>query len=175
MSCHQSGSSACANAPCHLCQLTKGNPVGFTCSCPNSKVLLLDGTCECRFTITLICLCYKCLLPIFGRWIDTHFRWLFYFSVNVINESFFVLQIRGLFMLPWPTSTCWSSETESPLTRSCSPLMTASCHLIWTGTETGCTGLTKLAISNAPVWPRSRLRWSQHLWQVNEFTFTFNL
>lgn len=89
MSCHQSGSSACANAPCHLCQLTKGNPVGFTCSCPNSKVLLLDGTCECRFTITLICLCYKCLLPIFGRWIDTHFHWLFYFSVNVINESFF--------------------------------------------------------------------------------------
>nr|XP_033502276.1 low-density lipoprotein receptor-related protein 2-like isoform X6 [Epinephelus lanceolatus] len=40
------GSSACTKSLCHLCQLTKGNPVGFTCSCPNSKVLLLDGTCE---------------------------------------------------------------------------------------------------------------------------------
>nr|XP_046231538.1 low-density lipoprotein receptor-related protein 2-like isoform X2 [Scatophagus argus] len=40
------GSSACANTPCHLCQLTKGNPLGFTCTCPNSKVLLPDGTCE---------------------------------------------------------------------------------------------------------------------------------
>ncbi|XP_018536167.1 low-density lipoprotein receptor-related protein 2 isoform X1 [Lates calcarifer] len=40
------GSSACTKTPCHLCQLTKGNPVGFTCACPNSKVLLVDGTCE---------------------------------------------------------------------------------------------------------------------------------
>ncbi|XP_044029701.1 low-density lipoprotein receptor-related protein 2-like isoform X2 [Siniperca chuatsi] len=40
------GSSACVKTPCHLCQLTKGNPVGFTCACPNSKVLLPDGTCE---------------------------------------------------------------------------------------------------------------------------------
>ncbi|XP_049909724.1 low-density lipoprotein receptor-related protein 4-like [Epinephelus moara] len=40
------GSSACTKSLCHLCQLTKGNPVGFTCACPNSKVLLLDGTCE---------------------------------------------------------------------------------------------------------------------------------
>ncbi|XP_051269407.1 low-density lipoprotein receptor-related protein 4-like [Dicentrarchus labrax] len=40
------GSSACGKTQCHLCQLTKGNPVGFTCACPNSKVLLLDGTCE---------------------------------------------------------------------------------------------------------------------------------
>ncbi|XP_042365557.1 low-density lipoprotein receptor-related protein 2-like [Plectropomus leopardus] len=40
------GSSACVKSLCHLCQLTKGNPVGFTCACPNSKVLLLDGTCE---------------------------------------------------------------------------------------------------------------------------------
>ncbi|XP_040914320.1 low-density lipoprotein receptor-related protein 2-like [Toxotes jaculatrix] len=40
------GSSACVKTPCHLCQLTKGNPVGFTCACPDFKVLLLDGTCE---------------------------------------------------------------------------------------------------------------------------------
>ncbi|XP_071323032.1 low-density lipoprotein receptor-related protein 2 isoform X2 [Trachinotus anak] len=40
------GSSACVKTPCHLCQLTKANPVGFTCACPNFKVLLLDGTCE---------------------------------------------------------------------------------------------------------------------------------
>ncbi|XP_034752534.1 low-density lipoprotein receptor-related protein 2-like isoform X1 [Etheostoma cragini] len=40
------GSSACVKTPCQLCQLTKGNPVGFTCVCPNSKVMLLDGKCE---------------------------------------------------------------------------------------------------------------------------------
>ncbi|XP_006795713.2 low-density lipoprotein receptor-related protein 2-like [Neolamprologus brichardi] len=40
------GYSACAKTPCHLCQLTKSNPLGFTCSCPNLKLLLLDGTCE---------------------------------------------------------------------------------------------------------------------------------
>ncbi|XP_067430640.1 low-density lipoprotein receptor-related protein 2-like isoform X1 [Thunnus thynnus] len=40
------GTSACVKTRCHLCLLTKGNPVGFTCTCPNSKVLLLDGTCE---------------------------------------------------------------------------------------------------------------------------------
>lgn len=48
MSCC-SGSSACAVAPCHLCQLTKRNSVGFSCSCEKSKVLLLDGKCECKF------------------------------------------------------------------------------------------------------------------------------
>ncbi|XP_044190180.1 low-density lipoprotein receptor-related protein 2-like isoform X6 [Thunnus albacares] len=40
------GTSACVKTRCQLCLLTKGNPVGFTCTCPNSKVLLLDGTCE---------------------------------------------------------------------------------------------------------------------------------
>ncbi|XP_029301026.1 low-density lipoprotein receptor-like [Cottoperca gobio] len=40
------GSSACVKTPCQLCLLTKGNPVGFTCACPNSKALLPDGTCE---------------------------------------------------------------------------------------------------------------------------------
>ncbi|XP_031154061.1 low-density lipoprotein receptor-related protein 2-like isoform X3 [Sander lucioperca] len=40
------GSSACGKTRCHLCQLTKGNPVGFTCACPNSEVLLFDGTCR---------------------------------------------------------------------------------------------------------------------------------
>ncbi|XP_058473588.1 low-density lipoprotein receptor-related protein 2-like isoform X1 [Solea solea] len=40
------GSSACVRTHCHLCHLTKGNPAGFTCACPNLKVLLLDGTCE---------------------------------------------------------------------------------------------------------------------------------
>ncbi|XP_034564755.1 low-density lipoprotein receptor-related protein 2-like isoform X2 [Notolabrus celidotus] len=40
------GSSACTKTQCQLCQLTKSSPVGFICSCPNSKVLLLDGTCE---------------------------------------------------------------------------------------------------------------------------------
>ncbi|XP_062414865.1 low-density lipoprotein receptor-related protein 2-like isoform X2 [Pungitius pungitius] len=40
------GSSACRKSPCHLCQLTKGNAAGFSCTCPNSKVLMLDGTCE---------------------------------------------------------------------------------------------------------------------------------
>ncbi|KAK1884357.1 Low-density lipoprotein receptor-related protein 2 [Dissostichus eleginoides] len=29
-----------------LCQLTKRNPVGFTCACPNAKMLLPDGTCQ---------------------------------------------------------------------------------------------------------------------------------
>lgn len=48
MSCC-SGSSACAVAPCQLCQLTKRNSVGFSCSCEKSKVLLLDGKCECKF------------------------------------------------------------------------------------------------------------------------------
>ncbi|XP_027134468.1 low-density lipoprotein receptor-related protein 2 isoform X7 [Larimichthys crocea] len=40
------GTSACAKTSCHFCQLTKGNPFGFTCACPNSQVLLLDGTCD---------------------------------------------------------------------------------------------------------------------------------
>ncbi|KAM9735783.1 uncharacterized protein ACNS7B_014885 [Menidia menidia] len=40
------GSSACENTPCPLCQLTKSNPVGFTCACPNFTVLLPDGSCE---------------------------------------------------------------------------------------------------------------------------------
>ncbi|XP_059214408.1 low-density lipoprotein receptor-related protein 2 isoform X2 [Centropristis striata] len=40
------GSSACVKTPCQLCQLTKSNPVGFTCACPISKVLMLDGSCE---------------------------------------------------------------------------------------------------------------------------------
>ncbi|XP_078812346.1 uncharacterized protein lrp13b isoform X3 [Oryzias latipes] len=52
------GSSACAKAPCELCQLTKNNLVGFTCACPDSKVLLPDGNCDfLRFiyaTITTI-------------------------------------------------------------------------------------------------------------------------
>ncbi|XP_036070280.1 low-density lipoprotein receptor-related protein 2 isoform X3 [Oryzias melastigma] len=51
-------SSACAKAPCELCQLTKNNLVGFTCACPDSKVLLPDGNCDfLRFiyaTITTI-------------------------------------------------------------------------------------------------------------------------
>ncbi|XP_061656895.1 low-density lipoprotein receptor-related protein 2 isoform X2 [Syngnathoides biaculeatus] len=38
--------SACAKTPCQICLLTKGNPVGFTCTCPNSKVLMVDGTCQ---------------------------------------------------------------------------------------------------------------------------------
>ncbi|XP_061782869.1 uncharacterized protein [Nerophis lumbriciformis] len=40
------GTSACAKTPCHICLLTNSNPVGFTCTCPNSKILMLDGTCE---------------------------------------------------------------------------------------------------------------------------------
>ncbi|KAK5851838.1 hypothetical protein PBY51_023361 [Eleginops maclovinus] len=40
------GSSACAKIPCQLCQLTKRNPVGFTCACPNAKMLMPDGTCQ---------------------------------------------------------------------------------------------------------------------------------
>lgn len=47
------GSSACANAPCQLCQLTRANPLGFKCTCPPSKVLLFDGACESRFTRTI--------------------------------------------------------------------------------------------------------------------------
>ncbi|XP_028318085.1 low-density lipoprotein receptor-related protein 2 isoform X3 [Gouania willdenowi] len=38
--------SACRKSPCDFCQLTKANPAGFVCACPNSKVLLLDGKCE---------------------------------------------------------------------------------------------------------------------------------
>ncbi|XP_033978973.1 low-density lipoprotein receptor-related protein 1B-like [Trematomus bernacchii] len=40
------GSTACENTQCQLCQLTKRNPVGFTCACPNAKMLLPDGTCQ---------------------------------------------------------------------------------------------------------------------------------
>nr|XP_049594845.1 low-density lipoprotein receptor-related protein 2 isoform X5 [Syngnathus scovelli]XP_049594846.1 low-density lipoprotein receptor-related protein 2 isoform X6 [Syngnathus scovelli] len=40
------GSSACAKTPCQICVLTKSNPVGFTCTCPTSKVLMVDGTCD---------------------------------------------------------------------------------------------------------------------------------
>nr|XP_033952185.1 low-density lipoprotein receptor-related protein 2-like isoform X9 [Pseudochaenichthys georgianus] len=40
------GSTACANTLCQLCQLTKSNPVGFTCACPNAKMLLPDETCQ---------------------------------------------------------------------------------------------------------------------------------
>ncbi|CAL8318102.1 unnamed protein product [Lota lota] len=36
------GSSACTNSPCQLCLLTKNNPLGFTCSCPDSKILMPD-------------------------------------------------------------------------------------------------------------------------------------
>ncbi|XP_061603255.1 low-density lipoprotein receptor-related protein 2 isoform X2 [Phyllopteryx taeniolatus] len=38
--------SACVKTPCQICLLTKGNPVGFTCTCPNPKVLMVDGTCQ---------------------------------------------------------------------------------------------------------------------------------
>ncbi|XP_062269250.1 very low-density lipoprotein receptor-like [Platichthys flesus] len=40
------GSSACLKTPCHLCQLTKGNPAGFICTCPDFKMLLPDGSCQ---------------------------------------------------------------------------------------------------------------------------------
>uniref|UniRef100_A0AAQ5ZPW7 EGF-like domain-containing protein n=1 Tax=Amphiprion ocellaris TaxID=80972 RepID=A0AAQ5ZPW7_AMPOC len=40
------GTSVCGKVQCQLCQLTKGNPVGFTCACPDSQVLLPDGMCE---------------------------------------------------------------------------------------------------------------------------------
>ncbi|CAK6954680.1 low-density lipoprotein receptor-related protein 2-like isoform X4 [Scomber scombrus] len=39
------GTSACVKTRCHLCLLSKSNPAGFTCTCPNSQVLLPDGTC----------------------------------------------------------------------------------------------------------------------------------
>ncbi|XP_072311347.1 uncharacterized protein [Eucyclogobius newberryi] len=39
-------SSPCAGAPCQMCLLTKSNTVGFTCICPNTKVLLSTGMCE---------------------------------------------------------------------------------------------------------------------------------
>ncbi|XP_034457666.1 prolow-density lipoprotein receptor-related protein 1-like isoform X7 [Hippoglossus hippoglossus] len=40
------GSSACVKTLCHLCQLTKGNLAGFSCTCPDFKMLLLDGSCQ---------------------------------------------------------------------------------------------------------------------------------
>nr|XP_019937311.1 PREDICTED: low-density lipoprotein receptor-like [Paralichthys olivaceus] len=40
------GSTACVKTPCHLCQLTKANPAGFSCTCPDFKMLLVDGSCE---------------------------------------------------------------------------------------------------------------------------------
>ncbi|XP_057675771.1 low-density lipoprotein receptor-related protein 2 isoform X2 [Corythoichthys intestinalis] len=40
------GTSACIKTPCQICLLTKGNPVGFTCTCPDSKVLMVDGSCQ---------------------------------------------------------------------------------------------------------------------------------
>ncbi|XP_056434326.1 low-density lipoprotein receptor-related protein 2 isoform X4 [Gadus chalcogrammus] len=40
------GSSACTNSPCQLCLPTKNNPLGFTCSCPDSKILMPDRRCE---------------------------------------------------------------------------------------------------------------------------------
>ncbi|XP_077478907.1 uncharacterized protein lrp13b [Stigmatopora argus] len=38
--------SACMKTPCQICLLTKGNAVGFTCRCPDSKVLMVDGRCQ---------------------------------------------------------------------------------------------------------------------------------
>ncbi|XP_055081616.1 low-density lipoprotein receptor-related protein 2-like [Periophthalmus magnuspinnatus] len=39
-------SSPCAGAPCEICLLAKSNTLGFTCTCPNSKLLLPNGICE---------------------------------------------------------------------------------------------------------------------------------
>lgn len=49
-----SGPSACSDALCQLCQLTKRNSDGFTCSCEKSKMLLLNGKCECKFDVLMI-------------------------------------------------------------------------------------------------------------------------
>ncbi|CAL8280063.1 unnamed protein product [Merluccius merluccius] len=43
------GSSACTDSPCQLCLLTKLNPQGFTCSCPDNKILMPDRRCDCKF------------------------------------------------------------------------------------------------------------------------------
>ncbi|KAK7895330.1 hypothetical protein WMY93_020655 [Mugilogobius chulae] len=39
-------SSPCAGAPCQMCLLTKSTSVGFTCICPNNKILLPTGLCQ---------------------------------------------------------------------------------------------------------------------------------
>lgn len=46
------GSSPCRGAQCDICLLTTSTSEGFTCTCPNSKVLLPLGNCECRFTVS---------------------------------------------------------------------------------------------------------------------------
>lgn len=51
---HLSGPSACSHAPCQLCQLTGRNSDGFTCSCERSKMLLVNGKCECKFDLVLL-------------------------------------------------------------------------------------------------------------------------
>lgn len=46
-----SGPSACSDALCRLCLLTKGNADGFTCSCEKSKMLLPNGKCEGKLDV----------------------------------------------------------------------------------------------------------------------------
>lgn len=50
-----SGHSACSDARCQLCQLTKRNSAGFTCSCEKSKMLFLNGKCDCKFDFICVC------------------------------------------------------------------------------------------------------------------------
>ncbi|XP_064862107.1 low-density lipoprotein receptor-related protein 1B-like isoform X3 [Oncorhynchus nerka] len=38
--------SACVKSGCQLCMLTLDLPAGFTCTCPDDKLLMADGSCE---------------------------------------------------------------------------------------------------------------------------------
>ncbi|XP_031672657.1 low-density lipoprotein receptor-related protein 2 isoform X6 [Oncorhynchus kisutch] len=38
--------SACLKSGCQLCMLTLDLPAGFTCTCPDDKLLMADGSCE---------------------------------------------------------------------------------------------------------------------------------
>uniref|UniRef100_A0A8C7MQE4 EGF-like domain-containing protein n=1 Tax=Oncorhynchus kisutch TaxID=8019 RepID=A0A8C7MQE4_ONCKI len=38
--------SACVKSGCQLCMLTLDPPAGFTCTCPDDKLLMADGSCE---------------------------------------------------------------------------------------------------------------------------------
>lgn len=154
--CYFTDSSACTNAPCQLCQLTRANPLGFKCTCPHSKVLLFDGACESRFSKTIcihiVAVCFPPMMPCGG------------FVVTSTPQT------RGSCTLPWVTSKWWSSGARwrQPCRSSLLPMM-ASCRLTSTGNGTDCTGPTRPATSNARVLGGSRQSWFKLQWQVCHF------
>ncbi|RVE65639.1 hypothetical protein OJAV_G00118390 [Oryzias javanicus] len=172
------GYSACAKAPCELCQLTKNNLVGFTCACQDSKVLLPDGNCDfLRFiyaTITTINLLefkgghhtetqlFSTDDGILSFDLDWYRDWLYWANEtgHVKRKKLAQVQIE---VIPMPLPVCLIS-----LDQQNENLYWVSCDQNTIGTTTGVKNYPKrlyhttLEISSLYLdWLRSKLFWME--------------